>query len=1175
METRVILDRGEWEKTIENMRAHPLQSWQWGSLKQATGPWTAHRVLCVEDDRVVGGAQVLVRKLPVPVFELAYLPRGPFAADEKDLPVVAEAIATWCKRNTHAVSVKIEPAVCDLDLGSDWIQSEHALIAKTATIDLTPSEDNIMKSIPNRKCRQYIRKAGRDGVTCRPGTKDDLDEILAMYHATAEADGFALHADEFYRAAFDELEGVGQLFVSEYEGRMQSFLWNATTSGTAFELWGAVTEEGKRTRANYLLKWEAIKAAKARGAVLYDMNGLLNDGISDFKLLFSKDPVYWVGTFDKPLSPLYVAMNKALELNRLRNTAANAQQDTSDERPQGEDEGGVAVPKASVRDEASLRTLRDVMASRTGTSADDWYPVFKARYGMETVLRALKEAQGPGKVVTQLLTCCTAVDPIVSAGLVPSFAEVSDATYAIDPDSLSLSDDVRAVVIQHTHGIVCAASDAQTGAAARVVGALVLEDSAHCVAQISRGEDGAPIADVSVHSFGVEKMLPATYFGGAVWVNPSMQNKKLRARMVEALSNLPELPADLDRSARSYRNQIRVLTRVPEVVSKPLHDTMVRTRTFQPAVAEEEMRGELPLEAYAPSPWVAEQALKSLSQLNANEARRRSCVQVYLDVFGAALKQGRIAASLLPGDLGILKGQPLLHFPVNCPTEAVSELACRCIAELGYYAVPWYRPLLYPGVLDTERYGWNGSAQAWPVCERLSRGALALPTDIDVAGARKIADLVVALASEPATSAKGGKEARVPAALSQIRTKKDVCERLVPVIVGGDLLAYSYVREFHEAYGIRPIVLSSIDVKMTSSSSLCEYRLVPGMHDEQTVVSYLETLGRELAAQGKVGMVLGLADWQMRVISLHKDELSAWYVVPYVDFELLDTITQKDRFYAICEELGIAYPKTWELDCGPNHPELDSSAYPYPLIAKPSNSAKWDATDFEGKCKIYEISTPAQLEEAYAAICASDYDGTLILQDFVPGDDDAIRSLTTFSDAEGNVRVVAGGRVVLQDHSPLALGNPVCILSEKVDRIVEDATRFLRHTGYRGYANFDIKYDERDGSYRFFEVNARPGRNTFYVSLGGVNFVKPLVQEFVLGQEVPKVEAYEPYLYTIVPPSVIKKCVSNESLRTQALACYRNGQASNPLDYAPDSPVHKMWATLFTQNQSRKFARYF
>lgn len=1195
MEIREICDRAEWEAVVEDLGVHPMQSWQWGSLKQNTGPWTARRLLCVEDGNTVGGAQVLVRSLPVPLLELAYVPRGPFAVDDARLPEVADAVAAWCKRNTRAVSVKIEPAVTELDLTSDWQPSEHALIAKTATIDLTRSEDDIMKGIPNRKCRQYIRKAARDGVTCRPGTKEDLDEILAMYHATAEADGFALHADEFYRAALTELEGVGQLFVSEYEGRMQSFLWNITTSGTAFELWGAVTDEGKRTRANYLLKWEGIKAAKARGAKLYDMNGLLNDGISDFKMLFSKEPVYWVGTFDKPLSPLYGAMNKALEINRKRNTADNAQEDRSDDREVRTTKPGdktdvpankadaasehANAPQASdTREVPQLRTLCDVMASRTNTDARDWFPVFKARYGMEVVFKTLREAKGEGTVATQLLTCCTAVDPIVSSGLTPRYAEVSDATFALDPTKLKTDASTRAVMLQHTHGIIDAASDELLARVAHDAGALLVEDSAHCVARISRGEDGLPVADVSIHSFGVEKILPGTYFGGAVYVNPRMADQDLRARLTQALSALPLVPASLDRVAQAYRNQIRVLTRVPAVVAAPLRDTMTQVGAFEPAVADAELRGELPRDAYAPSTWIAERAMAALSGLDQNEGRRRACVDAYLDVFGKAQDEGVLVAGLLPSNPQLLVGQPLLHFPVTFSNTAVAELACNKITQMGLYAVPWYRPLLYPGVNDQAAYAWDGSTDGCPVCARLSAGALALPTDIDPAEAREVAAVVVSLASQPqavvSTSDKAHVVPVVPQNLSLIRDEADVRERLQPVIVGGDLLAYSYVREFNEHYGIRPIVLSSIDVKMTSSSALCDYRIVAGMNDEQTVVNYLEALGRDLASQGKVGMALGLADWQVRVLSSHKDELAPWYVVPYVDFALLDDITHKDRFYQICEELSIPYPRTWELDCGPDHGELDAQAYPYPLIAKPANSAAWDATDFEGKCKIYEISEPEQLQKAYADICASDYDGALIVQDFVPGDDDAIRSLTTFSDAKGDLRVVAGGRVALQDHSPLALGNPVCILSEKVDAIVEDARRFLAHVGYRGYANFDVKYDKRDGSYRFFEVNTRPGRNTFYVSLGGVPFVRPLVDEYVLGREVAYTEAYDPYLYTIVPPVVVRRSVGDASLRDEVLACYKDGRAHNPLDYAPDSPAHKAWAALYTQNQVRKFKRY-
>ncbi|MDO4797856.1 MAG: DegT/DnrJ/EryC1/StrS family aminotransferase [Coriobacteriales bacterium] len=820
-----------------------------------------------------------------------------------------------------------------------------------------------------------------------------------------------------------------------------------------------------------------------------------------------------------------------------------------------------------------LGILAHVMASRTQTRAQDWFCVYKARYGMQVVFDALREERGEGFVVTQLLTCCTAVDPILAAGLVPRYGEVSATTFALDASKLELGSDTRAVVLQHTHGIIDANADATLARMAHEAGALLIEDSAHCVARLSRGADGQPIADVSVHSFGVEKMLPGCYFGGAVWVNPNMADESLRERIVCALRSLSPLPAQLDRAAKAYRNEVRVFTRVPSRVSAALRSSLERVGAFSPAVTQAEQQGKLPLEPYAPSPWIASQASAALAGLDANEERRRACVAAYREVFGQALAQGTISPSLLPASLELLDGQPLLHFPVTFDNEALSNLASRQIAELGYYAVPWYRPFLYPQA-DPQAYAWDGDTSAMPVCACLSRGALALPTDIEVAGARAVAHKVVSLATLPAEAATDEDATHVPANLSLIQTEEDVTERLVPVIVGGDLLAYSYAREFHHAYNVHPIVLSSIDVKITSSSAWCDYRVLSDLTSEEAIVDHLVAIGRDLAAQGKVGMALGLADGQVRTIITHRDQLAPWFVVPYVDLELLDEITQKDRFYAICEELGIAYPKTWELGCDKDAPELDASAFPYPLIAKPANSAAWEQAEFQGKRKIYELESPEELEQAFAQVRASSYDGKLILQDFVPGDDDAIRSLTTFSNERGDLRVVSGGRVALQDHAPHALGNPVCILGEKVDRIVEDAARFLAHVGYRGYANFDIKYDDRDGSYRFFEVNARPGRNTYYVSLGGVNFVRPLVEEFVLGREVERQEAYDEFLYTIVPASVARSYVLDDALREQVLACYRDDRAQNPLMDPKDTLPHTMWAQLFTQNQVRKFRAY-
>ena len=79
-----------------------MQMWQWGSLKEQTGPWCAHRLEMLDSDGTsVGGAQVLVRKMPWPFGAIAYAPRGPFSADGR-LMEVADTAAEWCRAHTKA-----------------------------------------------------------------------------------------------------------------------------------------------------------------------------------------------------------------------------------------------------------------------------------------------------------------------------------------------------------------------------------------------------------------------------------------------------------------------------------------------------------------------------------------------------------------------------------------------------------------------------------------------------------------------------------------------------------------------------------------------------------------------------------------------------------------------------------------------------------------------------------------------------------------------------------------------------------------------------------------------------------------------------------------------------------------------------------------------------------------
>jgi lipid II:glycine glycyltransferase (peptidoglycan interpeptide bridge formation enzyme) len=319
-----ITDASQFNEMVDAAHGHPMQMWQWGELKAATGPWSANRISVQSGDEIVGCAQVLVRKLPWPFNSICYAPRGPVVSRPELYATVCDAIADWCRRQFHPVSLKIDPPTTTLSLSEGWQEGDHVLMATTAIVDLEPEEDAVMKSLHSRNARNYIRRGAKVGIEVVPGTRDDVDTVIAIYHETAERDGFPLHPDEYYHQAFDLLGEVGQLIVAKYEGEIVSFMWNVTSSWGASELWAGANATGRKMRANYPLKWGAMKAAKAVGAQRYDMNGLLNDGISEFKKSFQNVPTIWAGTFEKPLSALYKPWELSLSLFKAIRRRKNA-----------------------------------------------------------------------------------------------------------------------------------------------------------------------------------------------------------------------------------------------------------------------------------------------------------------------------------------------------------------------------------------------------------------------------------------------------------------------------------------------------------------------------------------------------------------------------------------------------------------------------------------------------------------------------------------------------------------------------------------------------------------------------------------------------------------------------------------------------------------------------------
>lgn len=72
---------------------------------------------------------------------------------------------------------------------------------------------------------------------------------------------------------------------------------------------------------------------------------------------------------------------------------------------------------------------------------------------------------------------------------------------------------------------------------------------------------------------------------------------------------------------------------------------------------------------------------------------------------------------------------------------------------------------------------------------------------------------------------------------------------VLPVILGGDIGAYSLARAFHEAYGIMPLVLSQADCHMCGDSSILVNRVVPHLERPAVLLSTLANTAASATAR--------------------------------------------------------------------------------------------------------------------------------------------------------------------------------------------------------------------------------------------------------------------------------------------------------------------------------------
>lgn len=410
--------------------------------------------------------------------------------------------------------------------------------------------------------------------------------------------------------------------------------------------------------------------------------------------------------------------------------------------------------------------------------------------------------------------------------------------------------------------------------------------------------------------------------------------------------------------------------------------------------------------------------------------------------------------------------------------------------------------------------------------------------------------------------------------------------RLQPVVLGGDIGAYSLARSFHEAYGVRSIVVSGASTGLVRHSRILDHVVEPGIDDPEAIVARLRRIADQHTDADLI--VVASADWLVGTLVANKDRLTDRYVVPYVDLPLFERLTDKEEFGALCAELGIAHPTTVVHDVAAGG-EPDTSGLVFPVIAKAASSAAMHDVEYPGKKKVHTADSREELLDLLGRVRDAGYEGSFIIQDYIPGDDSGMRILTCYSDAQGKVRFSAFGHVLLEEHAPGALGNPAGIITQTQPDVVDQARRLLEHVGWTGVANFDLKYDPRDGRYVFFELNPRLGRSNFYITAAGANAVKFYVHEHLRGLDPePRAalgsdalvnadgELTREHLYTVLPGPLLLRYLFDGKLKARTRRLLMTRKVTHPLWYRAEwNPRRLAYVLLAQVNHFRKYARHY
>lgn len=367
------------------------------------------------------------------------------------------------------------------------------------------------------------------------------------------------------------------------------------------------------------------------------------------------------------------------------------------------------------------------------------------------------------------------------------------------------------------------------------------------------------------------------------------------------------------------------------------------------------------------------------------------------------------------------------------------------------------------------------------------------------------------------------------------------------LIIGNDINAYYLARCYHEFTGEKADLLANYiagekPFSYTRYTNILNIRYRENLWDEKVFLEELDLYFNEHKKE-KI-LLVSSNETYGEFIAKNKAKLKKKFFFNYPSVKLQHTLVNKEDFYKTYADYEIDLPRSIYYDCTKDE-KINECDITFPVIVKPANVILFKHISFVGKKKIYKLENMEELNDVINKFKKGNYTDTIIIQEYIPGDDSHLFDAVVYADKNKKVKMVSFAQIGLQEHAPRMIGNAAVIINgysqyPGVEEQIEKIRKFTEKIGYQGFAEFDMKYDARDGKYKVMEINARQGRCSYYIVPAGFNLIELLYKDLIEGKDLKYKVCNKEVLETFVPKKVVKKYITNEEYKAKVLSMWKD-----------------------------------